>query len=78
MPDRGRRLGFHELRDGRLGAWAAREDLLDSRFTYSFENFFHPYVGALIERLNKRSLPGLLDPKFHETLRERFFENFYA
>ncbi|PJJ06564.1 hypothetical protein BX264_7103 [Streptomyces sp. 2333.5] len=79
MPDRGRNLGFHEREDGRLGASAAREDLFDSDFTYTFENFFHPFVGELIERLNKGSVAGLLDPEYQEKLAApKFFENFYA
>ena len=47
-------------------------------FTYTFENFFHPFVGELIERLNKESLPGLLDPDWHESLTTEFFDDFYA
>lgn len=52
----------------------------DIQFTYTFENFFHPYVGELIQNLNKKSLAGLLDPKFHEGLNDRgqFFDNFYT
>jgi hypothetical protein len=30
----------------------------DTQFTYTFENFFHPFVGELIEKLNKESLSG--------------------
>ena len=33
----------------------------DPRFTYRFENFFHPFVGELIAKLNRDSLPGMLD-----------------
>ncbi|MBS9405434.1 hypothetical protein KG088_17645 [Halomonas sp. TRM85114] len=40
----------------------------ESEFTYTFENFFHPFVGELIEKLNKDSLPGLFDPQFLEEL----------
>lgn len=50
----------------------------DTQFTYTFENFFHPYVGELIEQLNKKSLAGLLDPKYHEGLTKDFFGAFYA
>lgn len=37
-------------------------------YTYTFENFFHPFVGELIERLNEKSLDGLLDAGFHQEL----------
>ena len=33
----------------------------DTQFTYTFENFFHPFVGELIAKLNRESLPGMLD-----------------
>jgi len=61
------------------------------KFTYTFENFFHPFAGELIAQLNKESLSGLLDATFHEELRNNknknpgidnisaddfFFENF--
>jgi Tc toxin complex TcA C-terminal TcB-binding domain len=36
----------------------------DIEFTYTFENFFHPFVGELIQKLNRESLPEMLDPKF--------------
>jgi len=72
-------IGFHEQGDvaqpmlagGFLGF---RQD---TEFTYVFENFFHPLVGELIERLNKESLAGLLDPQFHESLTADFFGAFY-
>ncbi|ABH00190.1 possible insecticidal toxin protein, C-terminal (plasmid) [Rhodococcus jostii RHA1] len=34
----------------------------DTRFVYTFQNFFHPLVGALLEQLNRKSLPGMLNP----------------
>ncbi len=47
-------------------------------YTYTFENFFHPYVGRLIEELNKVSLAGMLDPAFHKGLKAAFFKDFYT
>ena len=61
---------FHET----IGHGAIAEHLKtsgstqDTEFTYTFENFFHPFVGELIEQLNRKSLPGMLDPNFHERL----------
>lgn len=53
----------------------------DWRFTYTFENFFHPFVGELLQKLNKDSLPGMLDPAFHAGLETDpaadYFENQY-
>jgi Tc toxin complex TcA C-terminal TcB-binding domain len=40
---------------------AVRED---TKFTYTFENFFHPFIGELIQELNKNSLSGMLNPAF--------------
>jgi receptor-binding and translocation channel-forming TcA subunit of Tc toxin len=39
----------------------------DIQFTYTFENFFHPYVGAMIAKLNRDSLPGVYDPSWQAT-----------
>ena len=50
----------------------------DTQFTYKFENFFHPFVGELIEKLNKASLSGMLDPTFQDQLRTEFFDQFYT
>ena len=47
-------------------------------FTYEFHNFFHPFVGELIAKLNKESLRGLLDPAYHKDLEEKFFHDFYG
>ncbi len=52
---------------------------LTPEFTYDFNNFFHPFVEALIAKLNKDSLPGLLDPVYQKDLRdEKFFNNLYT
>jgi hypothetical protein len=40
-------------------------------FTYTFTNFFHPFVGELVAKLNTDSLSGMLDPAFHESLAEK-------
>ena len=58
-----------------LEAWIGKKD---TEFTHTFENFFHPFVGELIERLNRKSLPGLLDPNFHQSLTAEFFATFYT
>jgi hypothetical protein len=47
------------------------------QFRYTFENFFHPFVGKLIEQLNTKSLAGLLDANEHEKWTNSFFESFY-
>ena len=38
------------------------------RFSYTFENFFHPFVGNLIKQLNQTSVAGMLDPAFLDSL----------
>ena len=48
-----------------------------AKFTYTFHHHFHPFVAELLERLNKRSIPGLLDPDFHAELERAFFEAVY-
>ncbi|MDP9793851.1 hypothetical protein J2S43_002363 [Catenuloplanes nepalensis] len=49
-----------------------------SEFTYTFENFFHPFVGQLISQLNRKSLPGVLDPAFQAGLAHEFFTALYT
>ncbi len=46
------------------------------KINYNFLNHFHPYVGYLIERLNKRSVPGLLDINTQQ-ISEEFFKQIY-
>ena len=48
-----------------------------TKVEYTFSNHFHPYVGELIERLNRYSIDGLLDAKYHATLVEEFFYSLY-
>jgi hypothetical protein len=38
------------------------------KFSYTFGNFFHPFVGDLIKQLNQSSVAGMLDPAFLESL----------
>jgi hypothetical protein len=56
-------LGTSQASDGSL----TRLPLVE-KFSYVFENFFHPFVGDLIKQLNATSVAGLLDPDFLDTL----------
>ena len=49
-----------------------------SRFQYDFQNFFHPFVGELIAKLNRTSVAGMLDPAFLTTCREQYTAVDYA
>ncbi len=70
--------GFHtyenitKLQDY-LPSWAKGQ--LKTKFTYTFYNHFHPFVGKLIAQLNKKSITGLMDAEFLE--KKDFFEEFY-
>jgi hypothetical protein len=61
-------VGFHDRSLGRVldrisfGHW-------DTQFTYSFQNFFHPFVGEMIAKLNTDSLSGLVDPVWQDGLK---------
>jgi hypothetical protein len=59
-----------------VGGWY--ESYQDTEFTYTFENFFHPYVGELIQQLNTKSLAGLLDASYHASLVDEFFATTYT
>jgi hypothetical protein len=49
----------------------------ETPFTYTFENFFHPFVGELISKLNQDSLPGMLDATWQDKLKHDFFNALY-
>src|SRR5579883_1963519 len=71
------KIGFHEIeqRIGELTPLYTTHE--DTQFTYTFENFFHPYVGDLIGRLNQKALAGVLDPDWLAGLTTDFFLNAY-
>jgi Tc toxin complex TcA C-terminal TcB-binding domain len=71
-------VGFHNRYDAYQQARPRFTWRQDTEFTYTFENFFHPYVGELIEQLNKKSLAGLLDPNYHQSLARDFFAAAYT
>lgn len=72
------RVGFHSLVDvDILNVNFAPRWREKTRTTYEFRNHFHPYVGELIEQLNRNSVDGLLDADFHEGLVEHFFDGTY-
>lgn len=50
-------------------AWTTVSGHYDTKFEYRFENFFHPFVGELIGKLNRESLPGMLDASWQESLK---------
>src|SRR5215207_694406 len=72
------RYGFHGYLDTRLNGHYVTTYRPDTEYTYSFENFFHPYAGRLIEQLNRKSLAGLLDANFHTGLEVNFFTDYYT
>jgi hypothetical protein len=50
----------------------------DTEFTYTFRNFFHPFVGELITKLNQDSLKGVMDATWQDSLQQDFFNAIYA
>ena len=58
--------GFHDQPLPQTNMGLAAVDVIaghwENRFTYTFQNFFHPFVGKLINKFNRESLPGLMDP----------------
>ena len=61
-------IGFHDQSVASLGSAATLDDA-DTQFTYTFQNFFHPFVGELIAKLNRDSLTGMLDAKWQDDLK---------
>jgi hypothetical protein len=71
-----RSLGFHLGRiPVALPEWVIRTE---TGFTYTFDNFFHPFVGELLQKLNRTSIAGMLDPTFQRGLEQPFFSSFYT
>src|ERR1043165_4454622 len=66
--------GYHDA--SQAAQWALPYHM-DTQFDYTFENFFHPYVGALISKLNRDSLPGMLDANRQAGLTKEFFDALY-
>ena len=70
---------FHSAKDVFIAERYRDVQKQETEFAYNFENFFHPFVGRLIEKLNRESLRGMLDAKFHkEELATAFFKEFYT
>jgi len=69
-------IGFHDLSVANLESTASPGHA-DTQFTYTFQNFFHPFVGELIAKLNRDSLPGMLDAAYQESLNQEFFQALY-
>ena len=61
-------LGFHDQSVTSFGSNVSLDDA-NTKFTYTFQNFFHPFVGELIAKLNRDSLPGALDAKWQDELK---------
>src|SRR5436309_1174035 len=62
-------VGFHNAQDASQQVQAVSSSPQDTQFTYTFENFFHPFVGELIAKLNRDSLPGMLDATWQDGLK---------
>ncbi len=45
-----------------LGHW-------ETKFTYTFDNFFHPFVGEMIAKLNREEIRGMLNPVWQKSLK---------
>ena len=52
---------------------------IDTEFSYTFANFFHPFVGELTTRLNQKSITGMLDASWQDGLADpTFFSDTYT
>jgi hypothetical protein len=48
-----------------------------NRFTYTFNTFFHPFVGDMLSKLNQSSLQAMLNPAFLSTLQRTYLGTYY-
>jgi hypothetical protein len=49
----------------------------ETKFSYTYENFFHPLIGELLARLNTASLAAVMDAAWQNSLNKDFFQTFY-
>jgi hypothetical protein len=68
--------GYHAYIDA-VSITTAVQTRPEARFAYTFDNFFHPFVGELVEKLNKGSLADIFDPVYQKNLSEIFFPTSY-
>ncbi|HEX6971483.1 MAG TPA: toxin, partial [Limnochordia bacterium] len=68
--------GFHNYSLIKELAWIGTGGW-QTGFDYTFYNHFHPFVGELLDQLNRKSIDGLLDPAFQESLEQDFFKAAY-
>src|SRR6266568_3104998 len=77
MPNNQINVGFHDESVASLGSIMSLGHS-ETQFTYTFGNFFHPFVGELISKLNRDSLPGVLDATWQDGLKQDFFDALYS
>ena len=71
--------GFHYSLGHRLAeVEAPMTPEAQAPFTYTFHNFFHPFVAEMIQQLNWASVRGLLDPAFQAKLTRDVFAALYT
>lgn len=61
-------LGAQYQQQTTVGQWPPSRSWGYWTYAYDFKNFFHPYVGALIQRLNQTDVQGMLASSFLNTL----------
>jgi hypothetical protein len=57
-------VAFGSVANGSGGGTLQLRNTYYTRYEYNFANFFHPFVGDLIKKLNQTSVSGMLDPDF--------------
>ncbi len=68
--------GYHAYKDAMI-VGPLYKTHIDTKFSYDFANFFHPYVGKLVEVLNRGSVADMLAPAT-QALSEDFFASEYT
>jgi hypothetical protein len=72
-------IGYHDATlVTKWGAISQGQGHTEPAFTYTFRNFFHPFVDELISKLNKDLLKGVLDASWQATLSKKFFDDLYS
>ena len=74
-------VGYHDHAEANINQAAQKAIQEVQRYqveqlTYTFTNFFHPFIGELIAKLNRESLPGMLAGQLEP--QQDFFKDLYS
>ncbi len=71
-------IGYHDAALSQHLSEAGLDNPHDIPYSYSFENFFHPYVDNILSKLSSGNPADIMSAKWQGTLLEEFFKEAYS